>query len=106
MGKAVDDEGGPNAQNDKGEDKEQNSSPRGNPEKKLTSEAVHHGLIVKDIPYPHTFSRKNVERQFKWFMDILKKLQINISFTEALEQMPVYAKFMKELLTKKRKFPE
>ncbi|XP_068461720.1 uncharacterized protein [Phaseolus vulgaris] len=37
-------------------------------------------------------------------MDILKRLQINIPFTEALEQMPTYAKFMKELLTKKRKF--
>jgi len=37
-------------------------------------------------------------------MGILKKLQINIPFTEALKQMPTYAKFMKELLTKKRKF--
>ena len=37
-------------------------------------------------------------------MDILKRLQINIPFTEALEQMPTYVKFMKELLTKKRKF--
>jgi len=37
-------------------------------------------------------------------MDILKRLQINIPFTEALEKMPTYAKFMKELLTKKRKF--
>ena len=25
---------------------------------------------------------------------------------EAMEQMPVYAKFMKDLLTKKRKFPD
>jgi len=37
-------------------------------------------------------------------MGILKRVQINIPFTEALEQMPTYAKFMKELLTKKRKF--
>ncbi|XP_068486560.1 uncharacterized protein [Phaseolus vulgaris] len=36
-------------------------------------------------------------------MDILKRLQINIPFTEALKQMPTYAKFMKELLTRKRK---
>ena len=39
-------------------------------------------------------------------MDIFKRLQINIPFTEALEHMPTYAKFMKELLTKKRKFNE
>ncbi|XP_020233010.1 uncharacterized protein LOC109813258 [Cajanus cajan] len=31
---------------------------------------------------------------------------INIPFFEALEQMPTYAKFMKELLTKKRKYFE
>jgi len=37
-------------------------------------------------------------------MDILKRLQINIPFTEALKQMPTYAQFMKELLTKKIKF--
>jgi len=37
-------------------------------------------------------------------MDTLKRLQINIPFTEALKQMPTCVKFMKELLTKKRKF--
>jgi len=37
-------------------------------------------------------------------MDILKRLKISIPFTKALEQMSTYAKFMKELLTKKRKF--
>ncbi|XP_015945106.1 uncharacterized protein LOC107470230 [Arachis duranensis] len=35
-------------------------------------------------------------------MTILKKLQINISFAEALEQMSLYAKLLKELMTKKR----
>ncbi|XP_020215415.1 uncharacterized protein LOC109799279 [Cajanus cajan] len=46
---------------------------------------------------------KEKERQFLRFLDIIKKLQINIPFTEAMEQMPTYARFMKELLTKKRK---
>ncbi|XP_020208527.1 uncharacterized protein LOC109793466 [Cajanus cajan] len=45
---------------------------------------------------------KEKERQFLRFLDIIKKLQINILFTEAMEQMPMYARFMKELLTKKR----
>ena len=35
-------------------------------------------------------------------LEVLKKLHINIPFAEALEQMPTYAKFMKELLTHKR----
>jgi len=46
------------------------------------------------------------EKQFTKFMDMFKRLQINISFTKALEQMSTYAKFMKELLIKKKKFIE
>ncbi|XP_020206915.1 uncharacterized protein LOC109791958 [Cajanus cajan] len=49
---------------------------------------------------------KEKERQFLRFLDIIKKLQINIPFTEAMEQMPTYARFMKELLTRKRKVLE
>ena len=36
-------------------------------------------------------------------MDIFKKLHINIPFSEALEQMLGYVKFMKDELSKKRK---
>nr|KYP63753.1 hypothetical protein KK1_018335 [Cajanus cajan] len=61
---------------------------------------------VKNLPYPHAPSKKDKERQFARFLDIIKRLQINIPFAEALEQMPSYARFMKELLTKKRKFSE
>ena len=57
-------------------------------------------MHIKNIPYPHAPSRKDAERQFKRFVEVVRKLQINIPFTEALEQMPIYAKFMKELLTK------
>nr|KYP45027.1 hypothetical protein KK1_033488 [Cajanus cajan] len=45
-------------------------------------------------------------KEFLRFLDIIKKLQINIPFTEAMEQMPTYARFMKELLTKKRRILE
>ena len=33
---------------------------------------------------------------------MLKKFSINVPFVESLEQMPCYAKFMKDLVTKKR----
>ena len=36
-------------------------------------------------------------------MDIFKKLHINIPFFEALEQIPGYVKFIKDILSKKRK---
>ena len=37
---------------------------------------------------------------------MFKKIEINIHFTEALAQMTHYAKFMKDILRKKRKFYE
>ncbi|XP_037496384.1 uncharacterized protein LOC119371049 [Jatropha curcas] len=39
-------------------------------------------------------------------LDVFKKLQINIPFTEALAKMPSYAKFLKEILSKKRKIDD
>ena len=37
---------------------------------------------------------------------MFKKIEINIPFSEALTQMPQYAKFMKDILSKKRKSTE
>ncbi|GAU52029.1 hypothetical protein TSUD_418570 [Trifolium subterraneum] len=60
--------------------------------------------IYAKLPYPRKKkSKEDDPTQFKKFMKMLHSLQMNIPFAEALEQMPVYAKFMKELLTKKRK---
>ena len=39
-------------------------------------------------------------------MDVFKKLQINISFVDALEKMPCYVKFMKDILSKKQKLED
>jgi len=58
------------------------------------------------VSYPHAPSKREAERQFIRFTEIMKNLQINIPFTEALQQMSIYARFLKEMLTKKRKFPE
>ncbi|GAU37821.1 hypothetical protein TSUD_276390 [Trifolium subterraneum] len=59
---------------------------------------------AQHLPYPHTPTKKDIERQYARFLDIFKRLPINIPFSEALEQMPTYVKFMKEILTKKRKY--
>jgi len=47
--------------------------------------------------------KKKEESQFKKFMELFSQLKVNIPFGEALDQMSVYAKFMKELLTGRRK---
>ena len=58
------------------------------------------------MPYPQRLQKASKEKQFSKFLDVFKKLQINILFVEDLEQMPLYAKFMKELLTNKRNWKE
>ena len=55
------------------------------------------------VPFPKALVKKNLEKQFAKFMEVFKKLQINIPFSEALEQMPIYSKFMKEILSRRRK---
>ena len=37
---------------------------------------------------------------------MFKKIEINIPFVEALAQMPNYVKFLKDILSKKRRFFE
>lgn len=60
------------------------------------------------IKPPYTILKKTPKKEkevgkFKKFMEMLNKMQVNIPFFDALEEMHVYAKFMKELLLGKQK---
>ncbi|XP_062114131.1 uncharacterized protein LOC133825164 [Humulus lupulus] len=48
----------------------------------------------------------NLHKQFSKFLEVFKKLHINIPFSEVLEQMPSYVKFMKDILSKKRRMED
>ncbi|OIT29995.1 hypothetical protein A4A49_62010, partial [Nicotiana attenuata] len=58
------------------------------------------------LPFPQKMKRENLDKQFSKFLDILKQLYINIPFTKSLTQMPSYAKFLKKILSSKRKLEE
>ncbi|XP_025979784.1 uncharacterized protein LOC114370475 [Glycine soja] len=60
--------------------------------------------LPQDLPYPVVPTKKNKERYFKRFLEIFKGLEITMPFREALQQMPLYSKFMKDILTKKGKY--
>ncbi|XP_024969656.1 uncharacterized protein LOC112509020 [Cynara cardunculus var. scolymus] len=60
-------------------------------------------LDLRDLPFPGRMKAKNVNVQFKKFLDIFKQLHINIPLVEALEQMPSYGKILKDILNKKRR---
>ena len=52
--------------------------------------------------FPQTLVKKTEDGKYRRFITMLKQLSINVPLVEALEQMPGYAKFMKDQVTKKR----
>ena len=58
------------------------------------------------MPFPQRLQKEKREEQFSRFLDIFKKVEINIPFAEVINQIPTYAKFLKEILSKKRKIAE
>ncbi|XP_057734489.1 uncharacterized protein LOC130949905 [Arachis stenosperma] len=59
-----------------------------------------------DQPHDSRFNKETKDQHFPKFLEVFKKLEINIPLAEALEQMPLYAKFLKELINKKRSWHE
>ncbi|XP_070055884.1 uncharacterized protein [Nicotiana tomentosiformis] len=53
------------------------------------------------LPYSQRLAKQNGENQFKKYIDMMKSLSINVPLVEDLEKMPGYAKFMKDLVTRK-----
>ncbi|XP_075088345.1 uncharacterized protein LOC142170351 [Nicotiana tabacum] len=53
-------------------------------------------------PFPQRLARKVDDRKLEKFYDILKQLSINIPFLEAFQEMPGFAKYLKDLITKKK----
>ncbi|XP_070043209.1 uncharacterized protein [Nicotiana tomentosiformis] len=57
-----------------------------------------HDAAIKEL--------EKLDKQFERFLDVLEQVHVNLPFTEMLSQMPAYAKFLKEIQTKKRKIEE
>lgn len=70
--------------------------------KLVVKEKVSESKPVVKFPFPTKNKKKEQhEKNFEKFLEMFKKLEINISYLEALEQMPSYAKFMKDIISKK-----
>ncbi|XP_061359828.1 uncharacterized protein LOC133303874 [Gastrolobium bilobum] len=66
-------------------------------------------LIPSDVEKPvqkERFKKDAQKQHYARFLDIFKKLHINIPFAEALASMLNYAKFIKDLLSRKHKLQE
>ncbi|XP_021748570.1 uncharacterized protein LOC110714371 [Chenopodium quinoa] len=61
---------------------------------------------VPKVPFPQRLAQAKLEKKFSKFLNILKKLHINIPFLDAISEMPSYAKFLKDMLSNKKKLEE
>ena len=71
-----------------------------------TTEARDDSQPIAPIPYPQHLKKHKLDKQFTKFMEVFKKLHINIPFADAMEQMPSYVKFMKDILSQKRRLAD
>ena len=60
-------------------------------------------LYTSPLPFPQKFQKTKLDENFAKFLNMFKKLEINILFADALAQMPNYVKFMKEIMSNKKK---
>lgn len=58
------------------------------------------------VPFPQRPVKANLEAQLKKFVELLKSLHLNVPFTEALTQMMSYVKFLKGILSHKRRLKD
>ena len=56
------------------------------------------------LPFPQRMHNSAMDKQFQKFLKVFKQLDITIPFLEAVTQMPKYAKFLKDILSNKRKW--
>ncbi|XP_073122003.1 uncharacterized protein [Henckelia pumila] len=82
-----------------------------NPKEQVKAIELRSGKMVepeqKSEKEPETALKKaKLDSQFGKFLEVFKKLNINIPFADALMQMPSYEKFLKEILSNKRKLEE
>jgi hypothetical protein len=72
-----------------------------------TPKVTHHSMnsSLKTIPpFPVSSSRSKKKDKEKEVLEVLKKVELNIPLLDAINQIPKYAKFLKELCTTKRAF--
>ncbi|KAK8676469.1 hypothetical protein V6N13_142043 [Hibiscus sabdariffa] len=51
-------------------------------------------------PFPQRLKKQKHEYQYKKFFEILKQVHINLALVEALQQMPNYTKFLKDMVSR------
>jgi hypothetical protein len=60
--------------------------------------------VQRPIPHPQEVTKSQDNARFERFIELLKNLCLQIPLVDALK-MPPYSKYMKDIVTNKRKIP-
>nr|XP_043615815.1 uncharacterized protein LOC122587716 [Erigeron canadensis] len=58
------------------------------------------------VPFPQRLRKEKLQEQYNKFFDMIKTVTINVPLVDLILGMPNYAKFIKELVTDKKKLDE
>ena len=58
------------------------------------------------VPFPQRLHKAKLEEKYSRFLNMFMKIEVNIPFSKALTQMHHYAKFMKDIMSRKIKIDE
>ncbi|XP_009625662.1 uncharacterized protein [Nicotiana tomentosiformis] len=91
-------------QNDDLKEKNKSEVPtRKKKDKQRMNEDTEERKYMPVLPFPQKQRREKLDKQFGRFLEVLKQVYVNIPFTELLSHMLAYDKFLKDILSKKRK---
>ncbi|XP_074336731.1 uncharacterized protein LOC141673902 [Apium graveolens] len=76
------------------------------PEREKPTQEVPMKPYIPAIPFPQRLKSCKLENQYEKFLNMLLEIHISILFADVLAQMPLYAKFMNEVLSNMKKFEE
>jgi len=68
-------------------------------EKDKSAEQTHKPIM----PFPNRLANNKTNAQMKKIREMFNQFQINVPLLDAIQQAPTYAKFLKDMCTKKRK---
>jgi len=74
------------------------------PVKEAPKSAPHEFYDSTVLPFPQRQKKASVDDQFGKFVEVIKKLYVNIPLLDAM-QVPTYAKYLKDILNNKKPLP-
>ncbi|CAM8964155.1 unnamed protein product [Rhodiola kirilowii] len=58
------------------------------------------------MPFPQRQLKKNNESHFQKFAEMMKKINVTLPISEVISQMPLYSKFLKDVISHRREISE